>query len=49
MTRVSYPVVPPHSEYSLTELGQKAAAKVPDLANWIEDRLPGLNKPTSGD
>ena len=46
VTRVSYPVVPPHTEYSLTELGQEAATKVSELANWIEDRLPRLTKPS---
>ena len=48
VARVSYPVVPPHTEYSLTNLGQEAAAKVSDLANWIEDRLPRLIKPAPG-
>jgi DNA-binding HxlR family transcriptional regulator len=37
--RVSYPVVPPHVEYSLTPLGQEVAAKVEDLADWIETNL----------
>ena len=40
--RQSYPVVPPHVEYSLTELGQQAAEKVELLANWIEGNLPQL-------
>jgi DNA-binding HxlR family transcriptional regulator len=34
--RVSYPVVPPHVEYSLTPLGAGIAEKVEDLADWIE-------------
>ena len=42
LIRRSYPVVPPHVEYSLTDLGQEAAAHVEALADWIEDRLPTL-------
>ena len=38
--RVSLNVVPPHVEYSLTELGAEAAAKVRALADWIEINLP---------
>lgn len=40
--RQSYPVVPPHVEYSLTALGQEAAEKVEVLADWIEGKLPQL-------
>lgn len=36
LNRVSYPVVPPHVEYSLTPLGREAAEKVRDFADWIE-------------
>ena len=39
IARVSYPVVPPHTEYSLTALGQKAAEKVAALADWIEENV----------
>ena len=42
--RQAYPVVPPHVEYSLTALGQEAAAKVEVLADWIEINLPQLTK-----
>lgn len=42
LTRRSFPVVPPHVEYSLTELGQEAAAQVETLVDWIQDRLPAL-------
>lgn len=38
--RRSFPVVPPHVEYSLTPLGQEAAAHMAGLVGWIEDRLP---------
>ncbi|MDQ2082383.1 helix-turn-helix domain-containing protein [Xanthobacteraceae bacterium Astr-EGSB] len=40
--RKSYPVVPPHVEYSLTPLGREAAARVEALADWIEDNLPKI-------
>jgi DNA-binding HxlR family transcriptional regulator len=40
--RVAYDVVPPHVEYSLTPLGQQAAAKVRDLADWVESSLPDI-------
>ena len=42
VVRKSYPVVPPHTEYSLTELGREAAEKVAMLADWIEERLPRM-------
>lgn len=38
--RVSYPVVPPHVEYSLTTLGEQVSEKVAALADWIELNLP---------
>ncbi|RYG65476.1 transcriptional regulator [bacterium] len=40
--RTSYPVVPPHVEYSLTPLGLEAARKVEQLSDWIEDSLPRI-------
>ncbi|MFT3847691.1 MAG: helix-turn-helix domain-containing protein [Propionivibrio sp.] len=40
--RVSYPVVPPHVEYSLTPLGEEIALRVRDLADWIEVKLPEI-------
>lgn len=39
VNRVAFNVVPPHVEYSLTELGIEAAAKVRALADWIEINL----------
>ena len=42
VTRRSYPVVPPHVEYSLTPLGVEAASHVAALADWIEARLPAV-------
>jgi len=38
--RHSYPVVPPHVEYTLTPLGSEVAEKVEALADWIEINLP---------
>lgn len=37
--RRSFPVVPPHVEYSLTPLGREAAERVAALADWIEANL----------
>lgn len=42
ISRVAYDVVPPHVEYSLTELGVGAAAKVRALADWIEASIPQM-------
>lgn len=40
--RRSYPVVPPHVEYSLTPLGQEVGLRVQGLADWIELNLPSI-------
>lgn len=45
--RHSYPVVPPHVEYTLTPFGQEASSHVEALADWIEDRLPALVEKSS--
>ena len=37
--RKSYPVVPPHVEYSLTPMGVEVARQVEGLADWIESNL----------
>ncbi|RBP85147.1 transcriptional regulator [Marinomonas rhizomae] len=37
--RVSYPVVPPHVEYSLTDSGVQVAGHVVGLADWIEENI----------
>lgn len=37
--RISYPVVPPHVEYTLTPLGMEVARKVEALADWIENNI----------
>jgi DNA-binding HxlR family transcriptional regulator len=40
--RVSYPVVPPHVEYSLTESGVQVAGHVVGLADWIEENISNI-------
>ena len=40
VVRVQYPVEPPFVEYSLTDAGEEVAAKVADLADWIEVNTP---------
>ncbi|WP_420192451.1 winged helix-turn-helix transcriptional regulator [Klebsiella pasteurii] len=42
LNRVSYPVVLPHVEYSLTPLGEQVSEKVAALADWIELNLPAV-------
>lgn len=42
VARKSFPVVPPHVEYSLTPLGLEVSAKVEALADWIEYHLPQI-------
>lgn len=42
VSRISYPVVPPHVEYSLTELGVEVATRVANLADWIEDNIADI-------
>lgn len=44
VSRVSYPVVPPHVEYSLTPLGEEVGARVRDLADWIEVNTPRISE-----
>lgn len=42
--RVSYPVVPPHVEYSLTPMGHEVAVRVCELADWIEVNLGRISE-----
>lgn len=42
ITRVAHDVVPPHVDYSLTEIGEEAAVLVKGLAEWVERRLPEI-------
>lgn len=37
--RIEYPVVPPHVEYQLTELGKAFGERVIGLIDWLEDNL----------
>lgn len=40
--RVAHDVVPPHVDYSLTDIGEEAATHVRALATWVEGRLPAI-------
>ncbi len=40
--RRSYPVVPPHVDYTLTPLGHGAAERVACLADWVEANIGSL-------
>ena len=42
LERRAYNIVPPHVEYTLTPLGQEAAIKICDLADWIKFNLPRI-------
>ena len=39
LLRISYPVVPPHTEYSLTPLGEGVGRQVEALTDWIEENI----------
>lgn len=39
LKRVSYPVVPPHTEYSLTPLGEGIGRQVEAMTDWIEENI----------
>ncbi|WP_421106993.1 winged helix-turn-helix transcriptional regulator [Streptomyces sp. NEAU-S77] len=38
--REAHPVIPPHVDYSLTDLGRDAASRVWALAGWAEEHAP---------
>ncbi len=40
--RTSFPVVPPHVEYRLTEMGQQVTEYVAGLSDWIEDNIEDI-------
>ncbi|WP_430459650.1 winged helix-turn-helix transcriptional regulator [Thalassolituus sp. LLYu03] len=42
IVRVSYPVVPPYVEYSLTDMGEEGARLVAQLADWVEQKTPAI-------
>jgi len=37
--RISYPVVPPHVEYSLTPMGKEVQLQLTSLTDWVETNL----------
>ncbi len=37
--RIAYPVVPPHVEYKLTQLGKEIQVQIEGLTVWLEDNL----------
>lgn len=43
LIRRSFPVVPPHVEYTLTDLGSEAATYIEELTNWIENNVKQLS------
>jgi DNA-binding HxlR family transcriptional regulator len=42
LVRRSYPVVPPHVDYTLTPLGMEAADRIGGLTDWIEENVHAL-------
>lgn len=44
VSRVSFPVVPPHVEYSLTPLGEEVADRVTHLTDWIELNMDRISQ-----
>jgi len=42
--RISYPVVPPHVEYSLTPLGVEVQTQLTGLTDWVETNLHRIMK-----
>lgn len=44
VNRISYPVVPPHVEYSLTPLGVGIGEQIESLTDWIEINLHKIIK-----
>jgi DNA-binding HxlR family transcriptional regulator len=44
VNRDAKPVIPPHVEYSLTDLGREAAEQVSALALWTNERVDDVQK-----
>lgn len=42
LVRRSFPVVPPHVDYTLTPLGHEAARHLAALTDWIEENVHAL-------
>lgn len=40
--RTAYPVVPPHTEYHLSPLGESLSRIVTDLGVWAQDHMPAV-------
>jgi len=44
VSRIAYPVIPPHVEYSLTVLGEGISRQVEAMTDWIEINLQQILK-----
>ncbi|MCD8355709.1 MAG: helix-turn-helix transcriptional regulator [Clostridia bacterium] len=44
ITRTVYPVVPPKTEYNLTEFGKSLSAILDEMCNWGEHYLININQ-----
>lgn len=44
VSRIAYPVIPPHVEYSLTVLGEGVSRQVEAMTDWIEINLQQILK-----
>lgn len=42
--RDAKPVIPPRVDYSLTPLGREAAEQVRALAQWVDERMPAVER-----
>lgn len=45
--RVSYPIVPPRVEYSLTTLGSEIKSRILSITDWLELNLHTVNEQNS--
>ena len=44
VTRKIYPVVPPHTEYALTELGESVVAPLQQLCHWAKAHVKQIEE-----
>ncbi|QMV14873.1 winged helix-turn-helix transcriptional regulator [Vibrio spartinae] len=44
LTRIAYPVVPPHVEYQLTQYGHTVTQKAAILVEWLEDNIIDIQR-----
>ncbi|MFM2058052.1 MAG: hypothetical protein RLY71_2437 [Pseudomonadota bacterium] len=42
--RTAHPVMPPHVDYTLTPLGHEVSRHVRELADWIEGKMPAIER-----